>query len=108
MKLVFCPYCSDVFKLDYDMRQCKCGKVKGRYKDNVNAEVSKDAISLAIGNGALLQAIVQSQTHQFATDDEAPRQDYYKRGQGKIDYAWVRPNTGPGNPHTQIIEEDKQ
>ena len=27
---------------------------------------------------------------------------------GHIKFAWVRPNTGPYNPHTSIIQEDEK
>lgn len=106
MKLVLCPKCSDVFKLDLGvMRQCKCGHVKGRYIDNVHAEVSKDAVSIAIGNGSLQQSWIEAGTHQATTNDTAERAEYYQDGQGKIEYAWVRPNEGPGNPHCKVIKE---
>lgn len=105
MKLLLCKDCYDVFKLDYEMRQCKCGKVKGRYLDGRMAEVSKDGVSIALGNGSVELAYGQMLGHRDGTGDKAPREDYYKPGQGKIEYAWVRPNSGPGNPHTRIIEE---
>lgn len=108
MKLLFCQNCEDVFKLDMKkMRYCKCGKVYGRYINSAEAEVSESAISLAIGNGSLLESIEDMRRHQQANYDKARREDYYELGQGNILFAWVRPNTGPGNPHSKIISNLK-
>lgn len=107
MKLLFCLNCNDVFKLTLGkMRSCECGKVKGRYIDNSNAEVSENAISLAIGNGSLVNAIAEMMHHKKETKNMAEREEYYQEGYGKIDYAWVRPNDGLGNPHCKIILKD--
>ena len=106
MKLVLCPKCWDVFKLAYKMRQCECGSVKGRYIDNTFAEVTPSAVSIGIGNGALEQAIYDMQALQRATNDMADRRTYHEPGNGLIKYAWVRPNAGPGNPHTKLMEVD--
>lgn len=104
MKLLFCQKCYDVFKLDLEvMRQCKCGAVKGRYIDNLMAEVSEEGISIAIGNGSLEEAIVDMTKLFRESDGEANRKEYQAPYKGKIDYAWVRPNSGAGNPHTKII-----
>lgn len=100
MKLALCEKCWDVFKLAKEMRQCKCGEVKGRYIDNMYAEVSENAVSIAIGNGSLENAI------RDARNFKGNREDYYKDGNGRISHAWVRPNSGEGNPHTKIIQED--
>lgn len=87
------------------MRQCECGKVKGRYINNSEAEVSKNAVSIAIGNGSLMEAIYQMRDNQNETNDEAHRESYYEDKKGRISHAWVRPNSGNGNPHCKIIEE---
>lgn len=102
MKLIHCVECHDVVKLNRTMRFCACGRVYGRYKDNVRAEVSKTAVSIGIGNGSLDLAIAEMWAFQEKTNDTAEREDYMKIGNGKIDYAWVRPNAGAGNPHTGI------
>lgn len=103
MKLLLCEDCWDVFKLSSVTRKCFCGRVYGRYIDNEKAEVSSTAISLALGNGSLLDAIGRMRLFQELFKDTADREFYIELA--KIDYAWVRPNTGPGNPHTQIIQE---
>lgn len=105
MKLVLCEDCWDVFKLDYEMRKCKCGQVKGRYLDNTYAEVSENAVSIAIGNGALQMAIQDAYSNLKYSEGKANRRSYHEPGRGLIKYAWVRPNSGAGNPHTKIIKE---
>lgn len=105
MKLLYCTNCDDVFKLKLDeMRYCECKKVFGRYINNVEAEVSEDAISLAIGNGSLMLSISEMMHTRKVTNDQAPRGQYYIKGSGKIEYAWVRPNEGVGNPHCKVIK----
>lgn len=96
MKLLFCEECWDVFKLETDgVRSCKCGKVKGHYINNQDAEVNGEGISIAIGNGSLQQAIFNSRRV------EGSRADYILKANL---IAWVRPHTGKGNPHTKINE----
>lgn len=108
MKLIFCSKCWDVVKLKVgEMRYCECGSVFGRYIDNTFAEVSENAISLAIGNGALLNAINDMKNHENKTHGEASRESYHEEGRGLIEYAWVRPNSGEGNPHYKIIQKKK-
>ncbi len=107
MKLLLCRHCFDVFKLDIEMRQCKCGKVRGRYDSNgATAETTdnKYTVNIALGNGSVFLAIREMEEHREDTEDRAGRSDYYQRGQGQIEYAWVRPNNGPGNPHTRLLE----
>ena len=100
MKLIFCPYCGDLFKLRFDMKSCECGKVYGRYVDNSQAEVNKDAISVAIGNGSLHNAIAKLNDLRGTFS----RDSYIDMA--KITHAWCRPNDGKGNPHTKIIKEE--
>jgi len=57
MKLILCPHCQDVRKLDKILTTCKCGKSYGRYLDDLNAEYSGDAIPLGFSNSSLLSAI---------------------------------------------------
>lgn len=99
MKLIMCPVCHDVFRLFRENRTCKCGKVSGRYLDESDAEVSKDAISIALGNGSLQSAIYRMRDAS-KDDPNHDREDFQKLAQ--IHYAWVRPNSGPGNPHTRV------
>lgn len=58
MKLIFCPRCQDVFKLQTEMRFCKCKTVFGRYRnDGLNAIVSRHALVLGFDNGSLARAL---------------------------------------------------
>jgi len=98
MKLLFCYNCSDIFKLDRDeARHCKCGKVSGRYVDNTYAEVNGEGVSLAIGNGSLIQAMY-SLTHGRTE----------RRPENSNVICWVRPHEGPANPHTKIVRSPSQ
>ena len=105
MKLLFCPKCWDVFKLKIgEIRMCECGSVKGKYTDDGRfARVNDKGISIAIGNGSLLEAIEGMQSLKDETNDTADRRSYQLAG--NIKYAWVRPNFGPGNPHCLDIDE---
>lgn len=101
MKLIFCRKCKDVFKLTRkESRECTCGAVRGRYLDRSNAVVSPNAVSIAIGNGSLKKAIAQMEKLRGNSKNTATRDDYKKLA--KISRAWVRPNDGPGNPHTEL------
>lgn len=101
-----CPRCGDVFQLRIQkMRKCECGFVKGRYLNNSEAEVSKDAISIAIGNGSIALSIALMEHLKRTTNNLAERGEYILKS--GIEYAWVRPNEGPGNPHTKIINEKR-
>lgn len=103
MKLIFCEQCFDVVKLDREMRQCKCGRVKGRYIDEVHAEVSPEAVSVYMAEASLEQAIAQMhRTKQIC--DNTMQSDHYANA-APIVKVFVRPNTGCGNPHTTLIEE---
>ena len=50
MKLIYCPTCQDMMKLDYTLRTCKCGLSSGKYeKDGINAIINQHAIPVCIG-----------------------------------------------------------
>lgn len=59
MKLIVCTDCWDVFKLETELRHCKCGKCQGRYLDDgLNAEYGGEcAIPIGFHNTSLLGAI---------------------------------------------------
>lgn len=98
MKLLMCRVCGDIFNLSYQLKQCSCGKVKGLYVNSRDAEVNGEGFSLAIGNGALENAL-----RAVLTSEEGSREDFIEKG--KITHCWVRPHTGLGNPHT-IVNPD--
>src|SRR2546421_6052563 len=104
MKLLYCENCEDIFKPGFnELRTCECGRVKGRYINDGEAEVSPEAVSIAISNVSLLEAVEDMRRHQAETNDQAGRHDYYQWQNGLISYVWVRPNSGPGNPRTRLI-----
>ena len=89
-----------LFKLSMNNKKsCECGFVNGKYTDNVNSVTNGNGISIAIGNGSLLQAIQKmkninkNQDRRFFIDN------------CRIEFAWIRPNDGEGNPHSSIQEE---
>ena len=89
MKLLFCPKCYDVFKLDYELRSCRCGFCKGKYEDHLNAITNGKGICLAIANPDL---------------DDA-RKFLLKGRDVFIVRCWARQHEGINNPHTKIKED---
>lgn len=59
MKLIFCPDCHDVRRLDRRLRTCYCRRFMGRYTDDLNAEIAGKAIPLGIDNGSFADAIAE-------------------------------------------------
>lgn len=57
MKLLLCLDCSDIFLLNYDDRQCKCGKTKGKYVDKLNAEISGNCNPIGFANNSFIKAL---------------------------------------------------
>lgn len=58
MKLVMCLACGDVFNLDVNLKECKCGRTEGRYLGKINAYYKGDtAIPLELDNADLAKAI---------------------------------------------------
>lgn len=103
MKAVKCSNCSDGFFLDFEERRCKCGATRGAYDDNgCTAWLKGPGISIAIGNGAFRRAVQEMVRLKEVTKDTAGREAYIQTGQ--ISHAWVRPNSGPGNPHTREVK----
>lgn len=89
MKLLFCPRCYDVFKLDYELKECKCGMCKGRYKlDGGHAVVNGQGMSLVIANPDLAQAFEKKSRYNVMPIR-----------------CWARPHEGPDNPRTKVVED---
>lgn len=58
MKLIFCPNCTDVRKLDTHPTYCRCHKSWGFYhEDGLTATVGGDAVPLGIDNNTFRAAI---------------------------------------------------
>lgn len=99
MKLLMCNRCGDVFNLDLRLKSCGCGLVKGKYENDQEAVVNGEGESLAIGNGSLFGAIVESRA--MTKDPRKGLASPRNRHEGSI-IAWVRPHEGPANPHTRV------
>ena len=58
MKLILCKKCSDVFKLDREWRDCKCGECSGKYLNDLDAIYSGEyAVPIGFANSTLVDAI---------------------------------------------------
>ena len=100
MKLLYCSSCHDVFKLNVGVkRTCMCGRVWGEYTDDCYAITNGKGISLAIGNGSLLNAI-----YGFQRIGDTLERDEYVNSEDVRVFCWVRPNAGSGNPHTKVVQ----
>lgn len=57
MKLIFCPTCHDVLKLQSRKRKCACGQAWGLYVNDLDARIGGKAIPLGISNPSFLEAL---------------------------------------------------
>ncbi len=58
MKLIYCPKCQDVRKLDFAVTVCNCGASKGWYaNDALNAIIQGEAVLLGFDNPSLMAAL---------------------------------------------------
>lgn len=57
MKLIFCPKCQDVLKLQKFRRNCQCAASFGYYLDEINAEIGGKAIPIGFANKTLASAL---------------------------------------------------
>ena len=56
MKLIFCPECQDVLKLQMEKRECLCKKSGGCYTDKVHAEIWGLAEAIGFSNPSFTTA----------------------------------------------------
>lgn len=58
MKLLFCYLCHTIVQMKSEEKSCECGNIKGRYTDDINAEIAvkdeKAAAVLGINNNYLI------------------------------------------------------
>lgn len=102
MKLLTCPHCQDVFSLRFEERRCECGRVSGRYEsDGRTARTNGEGVSIAIGNGSFWAAAGEAMFRE--REDETRDRAYYQEERSVL--CWVRPNEGPGNPHTNVVPD---
>lgn len=57
MKLIFCPICNDVKKLQSYPTYCECRKSYGRYINSLDAEIFGEAIPIGFSNPLFYNAI---------------------------------------------------
>jgi hypothetical protein len=105
MKILYCKTCKNLVKLTRrEVRFCDCGRVQGRYlRDGRKAEIflGGPAISIVISTPTWKRARHKVEK-SLKQKRDLSRKDYKKVG--KL-IAWVRPNSGKGNPHTRLREK---
>lgn len=57
MKLIFCPSCQDLVKLQRSKRTCHCGKSWGEYTDHIKAQIGGLSIAVGIDNKTFAGAV---------------------------------------------------
>lgn len=58
MKLIYCPRCHDVRKLQFGGVACLCGRSQGCYhEDGLNATITGDAIPIGIHGSSFVAAL---------------------------------------------------
>lgn len=58
MKLIFCPKCEDLLKLNKVLRYCACRESWGFYNgDGLTAQIGGDAIPIGFNNASFASAI---------------------------------------------------
>ena len=72
MKLLLCKKCHDIIRLQYEVRECKCGEVTGLYRDWIHAEYFGPAIKLGLDNLDVIQMIKSNKKRieLFTIDNE--------------------------------------
>jgi hypothetical protein len=60
VKLIFCPSCEDMFKLQASRRYCDCGESWGYYlPDGLNAVISDGSVPIGIENVSFASALIK-------------------------------------------------
>ena len=71
MKLIFCPHCHDVFKLNDRPTTCMCGLSAGHYVDHVNAIINESAVPLGFVNQTFRYALHNRPIHGYGKQFKA-------------------------------------
>jgi hypothetical protein len=105
VKVLYCAKCGDLFKLTrHELRECRCRSktVKGKYRqDGKHADVSENGVSIKIHNDSLKDAVRKMKRLKRNRPKSTDRD--YQIFSPIV--AWVRPNFGPGNPHTHRLKK---
>lgn len=88
MKLLFCPKCQDLFRLDFELKTCKCGEVKGMYTGKTLSETNGKGLCLAIDNNDILRVL-----RSGPVETKKPIE------------CWFRPHSGELNPNSKVNPE---
>ena len=65
MKLIYCPFCTDVVKLKKKLRLCECGKCFGKYEDGMTATISENAVLMGFSNNSFTEALKTNTNESF-------------------------------------------
>ena len=57
MKFIFCTDCHDIVRLRRELRKCGCGKSKGRYIDDLHAEIQGKSVPIGIEGDSFAAAL---------------------------------------------------
>lgn len=57
MKLLFCLNCQDIFSLSKQTKTCSCGESRGRYIDDLNAEIKGNCEPIEFSNKSFSEAL---------------------------------------------------
>lgn len=100
MKLLFCPHCGDVRKLDLTVTTCWCGLAKGRYlEDRWSAEVNREARLIGLDNNELNRVL--SARHRFERELETRPNDRHGYTPNPRLEAWLMTD----NPRVTVVDE---
>lgn len=67
MKLIHCPQCQDIMKLNMTAKMCVCGKSWGIYIDGLNAIIGGKAIPIGIENHSFFTAVCNQPLEGWGT-----------------------------------------
>ena len=104
MKWLFCIDCGSGFSLGHKLKSCDCGSAKGKYINDSQAVTNGNGVCVAVGNGSFMGAVRTLEAYNKNTN--LVRNDFIDLC--RVEYCWVRPHEGEGNPHTKIDKNLKE
>lgn len=69
MKLLVCLECADIFNLKREIKSCGCGLTKGRYVDDLNAEITGPCQPIGFSNDSFMTSILSQQAEDKREQD---------------------------------------